>query len=208
MLICEPSAELIWITPNSEEIIERAGRTCYKSEDKITKNSAGCFVEKIVNNGHHSVLEHASASFRLITNRYTTHQIVRHRLFSYSQESQRYCDYSKENFNTGVQFVKPVDLSEESEEYQSWLNSMMAAETQYLGLIDNGCAPQVARSVLPSSTKTEIVMTGNFRSWLHFLTLRCSSHAQADVRMLARFIRLRLIIEAPNAFHHLVEEVK
>ena len=196
--------------------IEKCGRTCYKSEPTIfegcpecngmriidkteahldgcqypcqtcKKQSAETFIRKIIKLGHESVLEHAYASFRIVTNRFTTHQIVRHRLFSYSQESQRYCSYDKDKFGSEITFVKPLELNEK--ESEEWYKTLEYAEQSYFQLIEDGYAPQIARSVLPSSTKTEIVMSGNFRSWRHFLKLRYSSHAQANVREIASMI--------------------
>jgi len=204
MQIVEPSATMLWVTPEAEKFIEEAGRTCYKSEEKITDESASSFIRGIIKSGHESVLEHASASFRIVTNRYTTHQIVRHRLFSYSQESQRYCNYSKEKFGKSISFVLP--MYEKMELYRtrfinrSIIDACDDAECAYNSLIKNGAAPQVARSVLPSSCKTEIVMTGNFRSWRHFFKLRCSTHAQIDVRFLANEMRSQLENVAPSVF--------
>jgi len=186
-----PSATLIWITPIPDQIIEQAGRICYKSEELTTNDSARNFIKRVIKSGHESVLEHASASFRIITNRFTTHQIVRHRLFSYSQESQRYCNYSKGKFNEEITFVRPVDLGE-GKKYSIWCQSMQNAENAYKEFIAAGGKAEQARSVLPSSCKTEIVMTGNFRSWKHFLSLRMDSHAQADVRFIANEINIEL----------------
>jgi thymidylate synthase (FAD) len=201
MRIIEPSVELLDITDNAEKKIEIAGRTCYKSENKITEESSAEFIRMLLKRGHESVLEHCTASFRLVTNRYTTHQIVRHRLFSYSQESQRYCNYSKDKFENSIQFVRPLDIDRDTEVYYQWESAMKEAEEKYFQMIEMGCAPQVARSVLPSSTKTEIVMTGNFRSWNHFLDLRLSQKAQSDVRYLASMIFTELYNHAPNCFY-------
>jgi thymidylate synthase (FAD) len=205
MKIVQPSANLVWVTPNAERTIEEAGRTCYKSEDKISEESSARFIKQILSSGHESVLEHASASFRIVTARFTTHQIVRHRLFSYSQESQRYCNYSQDKFDNGVCFVVPVALNERWDNEQNelfilWKNSCNKSEAAYKRLLDYGCKPEVARSVLPSSCKTEIVMTGNFRNWRHFLKLRMDSHAQADIRFLANQIYDQLFEVAPNVF--------
>jgi len=201
MNLIEPSATLLWITPHPETIIESAGRTCYKSESNITEDSSEKFIKRIIMSGHESVLEHCSASFRIVCARFTTHQIVRHRLFSYSQESQRYCNYSKDKFNNEICFVRPMDLDGASEPLQlEWSNACRAAEISYFSLINDGVAPQCARSVLPSSCKTEIVMTGNFRSWRNFLHLRLSSHAQADIRVIAQEIEYKLNEQAPNVF--------
>ncbi len=200
MNIVKQSVTQLQVTPCSELLIESAGRTCYKSEDKITNESAAKFIHSIIKSGHDSVLEHATASFRIITTRFTSHQIVRHRIMSYSQMSQRYCSYDKDKFNGEVTFIMPKDLKVESDECQMWKTHMVQSEKMYFQLLSSGCAPQVARSVLPSSCQTEIVMTGNFRSWRHFLKLRMSSHAQSDIRELAYFIQDLLEQEAPNVF--------
>jgi len=200
MKIVEPSVEMLWVTPDCESVIEGAGRTCYKSEGLITKESSERFIKSIISRGHESVLEHTSASFRIVTNRFTTHQIVRSRLFSYSMESQRYCNYSKDKFGNDVSFVKPLGISdiddvpnnEPPSNKSSWRASCKYAEIQYFDMIKQGIKPELARSVLPSSAKTEIVMSGNFRNWRHFLKLRMDSHAQADIRMLANLIQEEL----------------
>jgi thymidylate synthase (FAD) len=183
-------------------MIERSGRTCYKSEDLITIKSSERFITSIIKSGHDSVLEHASASFRIVTNRFTTHQIVRHRLFSYSQESQRYCNYTKDKFDKEICFVRPIEIHpyEDDLEFYSWRLSCQLAEKSYFDMISNGSKPEVARSILPSSCKTELVMTGNFRNWRHFLKLRCDSHAQSDVRYLANEIKGILCCMAPTVF--------
>ena len=205
MDIVEPLVTLVSITPHSEKLIETAGRTCYKSENLITRDSSEAFIEKIVRSGHESVLEHARATFRIRTQRYTTHQIVRHRLFSYSQESQRYCDYSSEKHSNGVQFICPMSMKNPTLR-RIWEESCRDAEQQYLDLLENGASPQEARSVLPSSTKTEIVMTGNFRLWRDFIKLRWSTHAQADVQFIARSVYSALMAHAPSVFKDLTED--
>lgn len=172
--------------------IEKAGRTCYKSEDKITEDSAIKFIQSIIKNGHHSVIEHESVSVRIICDRGVTHEIVRHRLASYSQESTRYCDYG----NGHVTFVIPpwVDISQgeytemfdplgKAENY--WYNQMLWSERVYKAMRKDGWSPQQARSVLPNSLKTEIVMTANLREWRHFFTLRTSTKAHPQMREVA-----------------------
>lgn len=172
--------------------VERAGRTCYKSEDKITEGSAEKMVSALIKSGHESVLEHISISVRFIVDRGVSHELVRHRLFSYSQESTRYCNYSK---GGDIQFIIPCWFDGKSKEslgegvFKSgwqypngfpfdnrneniWVQSMMNAEEDYIELIKGGWTAQEARSVLPNSVKTELVMTGNIRSWRHFFKLR------------------------------------
>ncbi len=176
--------------------IETAGRTCYKSEDLITENSAVDFVERILKSGHHSVIEHTNITVRFICDRGITHELVRHRLASYSQESTRYANYSKNKFGREITVIKPLFWAENSMEYKQWITSMEQAEQAYLNLINMGAKPEQARSVLPNSLKTEIVMTCNVREWRHVLNLRCSSRAHPQIReimlpLLAEF-RFRL----------------
>ena len=189
MILVKPSHEILTYSKDALELIELAGRTCYKSEDKITENSAKKFVDMITRRGHHSVIEHATATVKIICDRGVTHEIVRHRLCSFSQESTRYC-----NYKGGVTYVLPfwcLDLGEG--EYKdnpgnlsvvssTWLNAMLNSEIYYQSLIKYGWSPQQARSVLPNSTKTEIVITANVREWRHIFTLRChkASHPQMN----------------------------
>ena len=164
--------------------IERAGRTCYKSEDRITEESAKVFVRKLIERGHESVLEHESITVRFVCDRGISHEIVRHRLASYSQESTRYCNYSGNRFGNQITFIKPCFLEEGTDGYKLWKQAMFIAEKEYLELLKWGCTPQEARSVLPNSTKTEIVMTANLREWRHFLKLRTSTAAHPQMREL------------------------
>lgn len=164
--------------------IEHAGRICYKSEDRITDESAENFVRMLIERGHESVLEHGSITVRFICDRSISHEIVRHRLASYSQESTRYCNYSGNRFGNQITFIKPCFLEEGTDGYKLWKQAMFIAEKEYLELLKWGCTPQEARSVLPNSTKTEIVMTANLREWRHFLKLRTSTAAHPQMREL------------------------
>ena len=161
--------------------IERYGRTCYKSEDKITPDSARKFVEMILKGGHESVIEHEKITVRVVCDRGVTHEIVRHRLASYSQESTRYCNYKSK----GLQVIEPLFFEKNSEKYQIWQEAMAVAERAYNKLIELGATPQEARSVLPNSLKTEIVITYNLREWRHFLKLRTSKRAHPQMREIA-----------------------
>lgn len=167
------------------EIIERAGRTCYKSEDKITPTSAGRFVRGVVKAGHESVIEHVSASVRFTTSRSVTHELVRHRLCAFSQESQRYVNYKR----GGIEFILPVWFAynwKEDGVCCRWNDAMIDAELCYEELIDRGWRPEEAREVLPNSTKTEIVVTTNMREWRHIFKLRTSAAAHPQIRALMR----------------------
>lgn len=148
--------------------IERAGRVCYKSEDKITPESSKKFIQNILSSGHESVIEHEKISVRIICDRGVTHEIVRHRIASYSQESTRYCNYTKDKFGKELTFIKPCFWDESSEMYKLWLSEMQMIESTYNKLIALGAKPQEARAVLPNSLKTEIIVTMNLREWRHF----------------------------------------
>jgi thymidylate synthase (FAD) len=159
------------------KLIELAGRTAYKSEDKITDDSMKEFASMITKRGHEAVLEHSFLSVKFITDRGVSHELVRHRLCSFTQESTRYCNYSKDKFNNELTFIWPVWYDQESSPSAFWLASVATAEKDYLALLNLGWNPQQARSVLPNSLKTEIVVTANFREWKHIFKLRAISKA-------------------------------
>jgi thymidylate synthase (FAD) len=165
--------------------VEAAGRVCYKSEGRTAEGSAERFVRMIVRSGHESVLEHEKISAKIICDRGVSHEIVRHRIASYSQESTRYCNYAGEKFGGELTFIKPCYWPEESAAFGLWQAQMAAAEQCYLALLAQGAAPEQARAVLPGSLKTELVMTMNLREWRHFLRLRTSAAAHPQMRELA-----------------------
>ena len=161
--------------------IERYGRTCYKSEANITAQSAYQFVKNIIEKGHESVLEHEKITVRIVCDRGVSHEIVRHRMASYSQESTRYCNYAKNKFGNEVAFIIPSFFTEGSEPYQVWAEAMSKCEEAYFRLLSSGASPQEARTVLPNSLKTEIVMTMNLREWRLFFRLRASAQAHPQM---------------------------
>lgn len=165
--------------------IEKAGRTAYKSENKISNESAFNFVRMILSREHFSVIEHAFITIRVICDRGISHEIVRHRLASYTQESTRYCNYSQGKFGNEITVIKPCFWDENDEKYQIWLKTMISIETAYNKLISLGATAQEARSILPNSLKTEIVITMNLREWLHFFKLRTSNAAHPQMREIA-----------------------
>lgn len=201
MKIISPSVELLWITPDPEVQIEAAGRTCYKSENKITKDSAMEFSRRMRKLGHHAMIEHAVASFRIITDRGITHEIVRHRLASYAQESTRYCNYSTDKFGNKCSFIEPLDLTPEQK--TEWEYACVIAEQQYFKLLNLGCHTQIARAVLPNCLKTEIVMMANLREWRHFITMRGTMKAHPQIRPIANQIWKVLMDYAPSVFEDL-----
>lgn len=204
MKIINPEAHFIG---NPDEtsilgIIEIAGRVCYKSEDKIRDGSAKDFVRRLIQRGHESVLEHGILRARIICDRGVSHELVRHRLASYSQESTRYCNYSGDKFGSEVTFVQPpwVTIPAESQGDYLWLQAMEQAERDYFRLLDLGWTPQQARSVLPNSLKTEVVMTANVREWRHFFRLRCSAAAHPQMREVADMLLGEAMEIAPVVF--------
>lgn len=203
MILVKPSFEILEVMGSGISeygeltLIELAGRTCYKSEDKITPDSSKEFIRSILKRGHESVIEHSAMTVKIICDRGVTHEIVRHRIGSYSQESTRYV-----NYKGGCTFVIPPWVKIQPGEYQTddidgddltpdidsgiWWDSMKYAEETYSNLIVNGWTPQQARSVLPNSTKTEIIITYNFREWRHFFKLRTASAAHPQMQEVAR----------------------
>jgi thymidylate synthase (FAD) len=186
--------------------IEKAGRTAYKSEDKITQNSANDFVNMIRQRGHLSVIEHQFVTVRIICDRGVSHEIVRHRLASYTQESTRYCNYTKGKFGSEITVIKPCFWDEEDERFKIWKQSIEQVETAYNKLIALGASPQEARSVLPNSLKTEIVMTMNLREWHHFFTLRTARAAHPQMREIAIPLLKEFQIRIPIVFDNILLE--
>lgn len=187
MNIIPQQHEIIWHNQPAFILnaIEQAGRVCYKSEDKITGYSAKNFITRLIQSGHESVLEHQSFSVRFITDRGVSHELVRHRLASFSQESTRYCNYSKDKFNNELTFIKPTFLygkGDEDPAWKHWQKAMEDAEDRYFDLLSDGLNPQDARSVLPNSLKTDIIVTANVREWRTILKQRTSSKAHPQMR--------------------------
>lgn len=188
---------------NAEAImkhIEKAGRVCYKSENNISNDSAEKFIRNILKRGHESVIEHASITFKIVCDRGVSHEIVRHRIASYSQESTRYCNYSQDKFGNELSFIKPCFWETDSESYKIWESTMLQIEKNYFSLIDNGASPQEARSILPNSLKTEIYVTMNLREWRHFLKLRTSKAAHPQMQEVSIMIYDILIKKLPAIF--------
>lgn len=171
MKVIKQSYEILSIFNPSEQLklIEKAGRTAYKSEDKITDDSSKQFAKTICKNKHEAVLEHSFMSVKFITDRGVSHELVRHRIASFTQESTRYCNYSKDKFNNELTFIEPIF---NTPVFTLWMTSMLQIELDYLDMIKFGATPQEARSILPNSLKTEIVVSANFREWKHIFQLR------------------------------------
>jgi len=197
MKIVKPSAKLLSITPHAEKLIEYCGRKAHKSEDKITQNSYISFIQKLIAWGHESVLEHASATIEFICDRGITHELVRHRLASYTQESTRYVNYKE-----GITVIEPCFWKKEQLpiHYYEWECAIKNIENSYKTLMKIGATPQEARSVLPNSLKTEIVVTANFREWRHIIKLRTSSRAHPQIQEIMNIGKKILVKECPYVF--------
>lgn len=199
MRIVDPSVELI--TPVDGKAIlkhiELCGRVCYKSEDKITDDSAERFVRMLIKHGHESVLEHYNVTFRFVCDRGVSHELVRHRIQSVSQESTRYCNYGHAG---EIAVIAPCRLSEGTVPYALWEQSCKQAEKAYMNLLASGVKPETARSVLPTSLKTEVICTMNLRELRHFLRLRTSKAAHPDMRLLATTLLAVLKAKIPVVF--------
>jgi len=208
MKIINPYVELMRDFDGDEvmKFIERCGRTCYLSEKNITPDSAKTFVKNLIRRGHESVLEHFNCTFKIICDRGVMAELTRHRLASFSIESTRFCDYKDE-----LTFIKPnffadvPDFLKNINGSNIWTNAMRAAEEKYSFLRKSGATPEIARSVLPNSLKTEIVMTANLREWRHILKLRTDKKAHPQMREIAFMILNVLKEKLPVVFEDIGE---
>lgn len=209
MNIIRPGYEII--TPIDYESVlrelERIGRVCYKSEDRITDSSAAEFLSRIVGSGHESVIEHSRLTVKFICDRGVSHEIVRHRIASYSQESTRYCNYMKDKFGSELSFIRPYFWNDDQEKYSIWEETMQQIENSYNKLIECGAKPEQARSILPNSLKTEIVVTMNLRGWRNFFRLRTSGRAHPQIREIAVPLLRELAEKMPVFFNDIAEQL-
>lgn len=201
MKIIQPSYEILTLIDRNYILkhIESVARTCYKSEDKITENSASEFVSRIVKRGHHAMIEFFDIQVRFISNRGFTHEMVRHRLCSFAQESTRYVKY-----DGGMEVIEPYWWDNEgckTHELQwHWESHMEDCEKEYKYLLSKGLPPQAARGVLPIDIKTEIVVKANLREWIHVFDLRCADAAHPDMRRVMLPLREEFKKELPEIY--------
>lgn len=184
---------------NELKHIERIGRVCYKSEDKISDDSESAkrFVKMLIDNHHEAMIEHSTLSVMFTCDRGVSHEMVRHRIASFAQESTRYVNYAKEKFGKEIAVIdlmdginidntmKNFDADHIGMIYSEWLRAMEDAERHYMKMIELGAPPQIARSVLPNSTKTNITITANYREWRTFFKLRTANNAHPQIREVA-----------------------
>jgi len=221
LLFTNSCFEIMAMTPNPLKLIEKCGRVCYKTEDAITENSYIKFINMIMKRKHFSVIEHPSVTVKIISNRGLTHELVRHRLCSFSQESTRYC-----NYEDAVKFIVPTWISDNLRsqirerfiytmedvlkfedvtlEERLWLEHMWQCEDAYINLMGkNGVSPQNARGVLPIDLKTEIIITANLREWMHIFEMRTSIAAHPEIRA----IMTKLLLEMQNLIPIIFDEI-
>ncbi len=187
MKIIKPYTEILTDVKGKEILknIEKVARTCYKSEHLISDGTAEKLVRMLIKRGHEAMIEHESISVKFVVDRGVSHEIVRHRMASYAQESTRYCNYANDKFGNELTFIIPNDIAKDEKNLWHWVEVVKSAETHYLSLIAVGTKPEIARSLLPNALKTEIVMTANLREWRHFFKLRCDKAAHPQMREVA-----------------------
>lgn len=202
MIITKPKILIPQSELNKEFLkkLERYARVCYKSEDKLQDQVNERFLGSLLRQGHESVIEHEKITLMFITDRGISHEIVRHRIGSYSQESTRYCNYSNDKFGNEITVIDPFFYRDRPEEYALWKASCEEAEKKYFDLLEAGSTPQEARSVLPNSLKTEIVVTYNIREWRHFLRLRSDKASHPQIQEIAIPLLLFLREKLPVLF--------
>ena len=220
MKVISPAFEIITPIDGIEilKTLEAVGRTCYKSEDKITDDSCVNFVQGIINRGHEAVIEHYNITVRLTNDRGVSHEEVRHRIASYAQESTRYCNYAKDKFGNEITYidikggmeldpkVSKLDAATWAMIYDEWIHACKDAENHYNKMIELGATPQIARSVLNNSTKTEICITMNLREWRHFFRLRTSPAAHPQMREIAIQLLMAFKMMIPVVFDDIYQE--
>jgi thymidylate synthase (FAD) len=195
MEITKPTVTLLAITPGAEKLIEEAGRTCYLSLERIAEGSEKSFIRNCIKRGHHSILEHATASFRITgASRAFTHQLVRHRLASFSQQSQRYVD------EAGFNYIIPAQILADSEAASIFRDFMARAEETYRILREKGIRKEDARFVLPNASESQIVFSANFRELRTIFNLRLDRSAQWEIRRVCIEMLKILQREVPSVF--------
>lgn len=227
MKLIKPTFEILTLIDGKEilKTIEKVARTCYKSEDKIDDQSAEKMVKSLIARGHEAMIEFFDITVKFTCDRGVSHEIVRHRLASYAQESTRYCNYSKDKFDGQITYIIPSWMDDYlptdnaycgnddawwktfkdiNDPKLVWLNSMQVAENNYIHLLNLGWSPQEARSVLPNSLKTEINVKMNLREWRHFFKLRCAPAAHPQMREVAIPLLENLKMSVPIVFDDII----
>lgn len=210
MKVIPQSHDILMMT--SPLLIEKAGRIAYKSDDRIGTDTKG-FIRRLIQRGHESVLEHSMLMVHFVTDRGVTHELVRHRLAGFTQESTRYCNYAKDKFGNEITVIRPwwADMEEKHmsddilSKWINWRSGCLQAENAYMDAIHMGQSPQDARDLLPTCLKTEIVMTANFREWRHILKLRTARDAHPQMQALMNPLLYELRVH--EGVHYIFEDI-
>lgn len=203
------------------QLIESAGRECYKSGDRITPDgsSAKKFVKMLIDNHHEAMLEHSFLTVKFTIDRGVSHEFVRHRIASFAQESTRYCSYDKDKFGNEIAVIDLLDGIAYDSKMQNmdgnaqwlileeWESAMKDAEKHYMKMIELGATPQIARSVLPNSTKTTLVISANYREWRNILKLRCDKSAHPQIRCVCLLLLEELKCKIPVVFDDIAADI-
>lgn len=180
--------------------LERACRTCYRSEGKITEESYKTLLKNCINRGHESILEHEKVTIRMVCDIGVYKDLTRHRIASFSIESTRYCNYGKDKFDNEIKFIKPVNMEEGTELYDRWYKTCQVIEENYIEMSKLEATPDQLRMLLPHSTAAEVTMTANIREWKHIFSLRCTKHTHPAVEQLMIPLLLKFKKEMPEIF--------
>ncbi len=204
MKIIEPIVEVENVDYNRiMKNLERACRTCYRSEDKITEESYKTLLRNCINRGHESILEHEKVTIRIICDIGVYKDLTRHRHASFSIESTRYCNYGKDKFDNQIKFIRPVNIEENTELYNEWKKSMEEIESHYIKMVNLEATPDQMRMILPHSTAAEVTMTANIREWKHILSLRCTKHAHPAVEQVMIPLLIHFKDNMPEIFENI-----
>lgn len=204
MKIIEPVVEIEKVDYSKiMKNLERACRTCYRSEDKITGESYKTLLKNCVNRGHESILEHEKITVRIICDIGVYKDLTRHRHASFSIESTRYCNYGKDKFDNQIKFIEPVNIEKGTELYEEWKKTCSLIENSYTKMVELGATPDQMRMILPHSTAALVTMTANIREWKHILGLRCTKHAHPAVEQVMIPLLLHFKQNMPEIFENI-----
>lgn len=204
MKIIEPIVEVEKVDYNKiMKNLERACRTCYRSEDKITEESYKTLLKNCINRGHESILEHEKITIRMICDIGVYKDLTRHRHASFSIESTRYCNYGKDKFENQIKFIEPVNIEKNTELYEEWKTSCEEIEKHYIKMVELGATPDQMRMILPHSTAALVTMTANIREWKHIFSLRCTKHAHPAVEQIMIPLLLHFKQNMPEIFENI-----
>lgn len=179
--------------------IERACRTCYRSEGNITEDSYKKLLNNCITRGHESVLEHEKVTVRIYSDIGSYKDLTRHRFASFAVESTRYCSYDKDKYGNEIAFMNPVYM-EDKETYETWKNTMQEIEKSYIKMKELGATTDMCREILPHSTAAEYTMTANIREWKHILSLRTTNHVHPSIRQVLIPLLKYFKVQMPEIF--------